>query len=273
MPPMRRIGEPTAANLLPFARRLAAGTANWPSVLLRLAMASAGLGAGDIVTKVGGAVVASPPSRPAWWPVYEVFVEDLYRFSELAGLRLGPGDVFLDLGAHIGAAAIRASQLWPAATVVCIEPDPLAFGYLKRNVASNEVRAELHEVAVGASDGRATLSGAGTASCEASTALDRPGATLEVEVVAASRLLAEAPGRARVVKMDCEGAEHEVLSAARPEEWAGVDVLLLEHHGDGGPETGWDVLEARAGSLGLATRWHVPFEWRPGVGMACFVRR
>jgi FkbM family methyltransferase len=269
------IGTITPASLVSFTRRLARAVSNWPLVLARLSLASAGVRAGgDIRTTLrNGASITSPPSRAAWWPTFEMFVEDVYRLVDLADLTLAEGDVILDLGAHIGTSAVLFSRRWPEATVVCVEPNPGTFAYLEKNVSRNGVRARLHNEGVGARNGTATLFGVDDASCEASTSLEVPGSTTEVPVVAFERLMTEAPGPVRIVKLDCEGAEHGVLAASTPELWSAVDVVLLEYHRTADPSSEWPATEARVNALGLETLWHMPFDWYPGLGMAAFRRR
>ncbi len=270
------IGVITPANLLSFGRRLARSVANWPRVLARLSLSSAGIRAGgDIRTLLrNGVALVAPPSRPAWWPIFEMFAEDVYRLrgEDLAGLDLGEGDVVLDVGAHIGSSAVLFSRRWPAATIVAVEPNPTTFEYLRRNTEENGVRARLRNEAVGAHDGKITLFGTDDASCEASTSLPKPGTSVEVPVTAFERLMDEAPGRVRVVKLDCEGAEHEVFAASTPELWTEVDVLLLEYHRTADPASEWPAVEDRVRRLGFETRWHMPFDWYPGLGMAGFRR-
>ncbi|MHB1988681.1 MAG: FkbM family methyltransferase [Acidimicrobiales bacterium] len=267
------IGEITAANLVSFTRRLAGAVSNWPEVLSRLALASAGVKRGEIKTVLrDGGVIVSPASRAAWWPTFELFVEDVYRLGDLTDVRLGPTDVVLDLGAHLGTSAVLFARRWPEATVVCVEPNPETVAYLETNLSSNNVRAVLRHEAVGALDGRATLFGTDDASCEASTSFRVPGSSREVPVVAFERLMREAPGPVRVVKLDCEGAEHEVLGSSTPALWGDVEVVLLEYHRTSDRESSWPATEARVNALGFVTCWEMAFSWRPGLGMAGFRR-
>lgn len=269
------IGSITAASAASFGRRLAGCVSNWPEVLVRLVLASLGVKArGDIRTEFrNGVTIVSPPSRPAWWPAFEMFVEDVYHLGELDDLELDSGDVVLDLGAHIGTSAVLFGLRWPAATVVCVEPNPVSITYLRRNLEHNHVRSVVHGQAVGAVEGTTTLFGVDSASCAASTSFAVPGARRDVPVVTFDRLVAGAPGRVRVVKLDCEGAEHDVLASASPQAWRHVEAVLLEYHRTDDPASGWPGAEARLNELGLEARWHMAFDWCPGLGMAGFRRR
>lgn len=267
------IGVITPATIVAFTRRLAAAVSNWPEVLVRLSLASAGVKGSDIETRLrDGVDIVAPPSRPAWWPTFEMFVEDVYRLGELGDVDLGAGDVILDLGAHIGTSAVAMARRWPEASIVCVEPNPGTFSYLERNISRNDVRASLLNEAVGAVDGTTTLFGIDDASCEASTSVSVAGSSLEVPVASFERLLREAPGAVRVVKMDCEGAEHAVFAASTAELWRDVEVLLLEYHRTEDAASEWPAIEARVRALGFETCWQVSFSWYPGLGMAGFRR-
>lgn len=267
------IGTITPANLVSFTRRLVGAVANWSEVLARLGLASANVGHGDIYTALrNGVSIVSPPSRPAWWPTFEMFVEDVYHLADLPDVELAEGEVVLDVGAHIGTSALLFAHRWPAATLVCVEPNPQTFAYLEANLRRNKVTATLYNEAIGATDGTTTLYGVDDASCEASTSLQVPGRSREVPVVAFERVMREAPGPVRVVKLDCEGAEHELLAASTAELWGSVEVLLLEYHRTADPASEWPEIERRVQALGFETLWQMPFDWYPGLGMAGFRR-
>ncbi len=267
------IGNVSASNLVSFTRRLVATVSNWPSVLAKLALASANVKRSDITTNLrNGARIVAPPSRPAWWPTFEMFVEDVYHLCDLSQVELRPDDVILDLGAHIGTSAVLFAKRWPEATIICVEPNPQTFSYLERNIAANRVRASLLNEAIGAEDGTATLYGIDDASCEATTSVSLPGNSRQVPVASFERLVRTAPGPVRVVKLDCEGAEHDVLAASTKELWQDVEVVLLEYHRTADPASEWPETEARVNALGFETIWQMPFTWYPGLGMAGFRR-
>ncbi len=268
------VGEIGPANLLLYLERMRRTFSNWPAVFARLALASLGLKRGDIATRErSGSVLRSPATRSSWWPIYEMLAEDLYRLGALAGPELAAGEVIVDVGAHLGASALALSKRFPAARLLCAEPNPVAFSYLKWNVSSNRLPAELLNVAVGASAGRVTLYGSDDASCEASTTFERPGRRLEVEMVPFARLVAEAPGPVRVVKLDCEGAEHEIVASSPAATWDDVYLVLLEYHSRADEAAPLESLERRLDALGFECFWQVAFHWRPGLGMAGFRRR
>src|SRR5258707_906552 len=77
--------------------------------------------------------------------VFEVFVERIYAVS------VGPGDVVIDIGAHIGCFTVWAAR--QGARVFSFEPLPENFDALKRNTLLNCLSDVVHHrVAVGKGD-------------------------------------------------------------------------------------------------------------------------
>lgn len=112
----------------------------------------------------------------------------------------------LDIGACVGAFAIWAHQRWPDAAIHCYEPNPLAFGMLRKNVPF----ADLHEVAVTSSDELLTMSvpvgNIGAATMRPVRDTD-PGGTHCPDKLHPAML-----PDCDLAKFDCEGAELDVLS-------------------------------------------------------------
>jgi FkbM family methyltransferase len=139
---------------------------------------------------------------------------------------LAPGDVCVDIGAHIGYFTLLAARLvGPHGRVYAFEPSPSNYAQLAANLRRNDVaNVTPFQVAVGPRPGRATLfEGPGTNSGGATLRRDlaerRPNPPPEAEVDV--RPLAEAIpvddlARIRVVKIDVEGSELEVLRAVTP---------------------------------------------------------
>jgi len=246
---------------------------NWPVVVARILLSSVNVRPGPIVSKLrDGTKIVVPPSRAAWWPTFEMFCADAYRLKHLRGITVAPGEVVLDIGAHVGTAALLLARQFPDATLVVYEPNPEAFRYLVENLDANGVRSIANAAGVARSDGRTILWGGQSASCEASTTAEVPGTSVEVDVVGFDHVVAAAPGPVRVVKIDCEGAEHDILATSSPTAWADVELVLLEYHVLPGTLLGWDSLEASFRGLGFRTIWHEPFPWQPTLGMAAFRR-
>lgn len=150
---------------------------------------------------------------------------------------VGAGDVLVDMGANVGDFTARLAAT--GATVHAWEPDPYAFDRLKARFA-DAPNVHLHNAAVAARAGRLRLArkaGFDTDPEKHSTAssivFNGAGASdgIEVEVVSFADALARCGGRAKIVKMDIEGAEFDILEDIfrAPQDWA-FDVLYVETH-------------------------------------------
>ncbi|MBI4142460.1 FkbM family methyltransferase [Candidatus Uhrbacteria bacterium] len=148
---------------------------------------------------------------------------------------LRPGDVVLDIGAHIGAHTLpMARRVGPQGCVVAIEPTASAFRKLTRNIAANSdvcdrVRAVQAHL-IGSGDERSATPSGGLFSSWPLRRTDdlhpihrgRRESTEGAERVTIDALLERlAIPKVHFVKMDIDGVECTVLSGAK---------ALLEHH-------------------------------------------
>lgn len=167
--------------------------------------------------------------------VWEPHVTD--AFSRL----LAPGDVCIDVGAHVGYYTLLASRLvGPRGHVYAIEPASTTYAELRRNLELNEVsNVTALNLAAGAADGRGILydappGNAGQASMQQPVNIsdDLPARSSEVEVMRVVSVVApEHHSRVRVVKIDVEGFEFDVLRGLEPLLDAGArPVVLMELH-------------------------------------------
>ncbi len=134
---------------------------------------------------------------------------------------LSPGDLFIDVGAHVGAMALTAATA-PAGgvQVLAIEPAPGNLSQLSAGVAANGLSSAVTIVpaAMGASSGKARLhlirGSMGHRLADDAAAGD----TVEVTLLALDDLLARFPEhdhRRVALKIDVEGHEAEVLAGAQ----------------------------------------------------------
>ena len=125
------------------------------------------------------------------------------------------GDVVVDVGAHIGAYALRAAA--SGARVLAIEPNPLTAGALRRNLELNKFGSvKVEELAVGAEHGTSILSTSLIASTSSSLVNVFGNSPYRVSVVPLDRIVDPwARGQINWLKVDVEGYEVEVLKGAR----------------------------------------------------------
>jgi FkbM family methyltransferase len=139
---------------------------------------------------------------------------------------LAPGDICLDVGAHIGYyTLLAAKRVGPRGHVYAFEPHPASFRRLCRNVELNGLENVIAvERAVGPEDGRAVLyegpewnSGLATLFAELAAKSSPPGREVLVEVGPVTSVVPEADlRRVRVIKIDVEWHEVAVLRSLQP---------------------------------------------------------
>jgi len=154
-----------------------------------------------------------------------------YEREEIAFVRsaLQAGDTALDVGAHIGFFTIQmAAMVGPTGAVISFEPFGPNADLLERSIDENrfEDRVTFHRAAVGAASGSATLTFPVETLNSGGAYLLRPGTAplagnqkASVPVVALDDV--KVRGRVRLIKMDVEGAEPQVIN--------GASRLLREH--------------------------------------------
>lgn len=138
-------------------------------------------------------------------------LHDFEAMSFLAHL-LRPGELFIDIGANVGAYALLAATA--KARVICFEPSPTAFRYLKRNCSLNSLNGEvsLREVALADTEGESPFTD--DLGMENHLCPPREGGRAVVVKVETLDHALEGVLPA-VVKIDVEGAESKVFSGAR----------------------------------------------------------
>lgn len=141
------------------------------------------------------------------------------KISWVCSRVLRPGDVALDVGANLGAVtAVMSKCVGPKGQVHSFEPNPVMHrrlqASLERNHWSNVI---IHPVALGAIKGRATLRIPAGNAGSASLALSETAAvdSVEVDLMTLSGVPhLSSVDRIRLVKLDVEGWEPEVLRGA-----------------------------------------------------------
>lgn len=161
----------------------------------------------------------------------EVWRDDCYRFdASTVGNR-----VVVDVGANVGMATLRALS-HGAAGVIAVEPDPENFRRLQHNVMANNLQGRVMTVpaAVAGHAGRLQVvrpAEHAEGNYGGSWTVEAAGAGPDVQCVTLDEVMSWVVGdQDCVLKIDCEGAEFDILRAASPETMRRFAYVAGEFH-------------------------------------------
>jgi FkbM family methyltransferase len=162
------------------------------------------------------------------WPIVKIFRD--WEFT--VPLDWSSVHRVVEVGGHVGAFALWAAAHAPRARVVTFEPEPRNFRDLRRNIQRNGLADRVVSVnaAVAAEDGRRTLD-VPIQRNRATFTSASAGGTIEVDCVGLERYLDEEhPDPIDVLKLDCEGAEWEILPSLSGETYDRVHHIIVGCH-------------------------------------------
>ncbi|OGG01514.1 hypothetical protein A2Z33_00565 [Candidatus Gottesmanbacteria bacterium RBG_16_52_11] len=162
-----------------------------------------------------------------------------------------PGDTVIDIGAHIGSFSVHTALAQRSGIrIFAYEPHPVSYKLLTENIKFNQVGKTVtaRRSAVSDTRGRVRLhmhrSNTGSNSIFGSS--DYAG-NISVPTVTLADVFSENNiRRCRFLKLDCEGAEMPILSAAPAGLWKRIDSVVTEIHPNY-PESGLTGLFKRNG--------------------------
>ena len=166
----------------------------------------------------------------------EIFVVNIIERLEYThdGFDIRPGQTVIDIGGNIGTFALLAAQR--ASRVITIEPNSDNYSRLQDNLARNgAANVTAVRAAVANASGTVTLQCAAEGGYHTISAGIRDGAALSVETVPAITLPEifdkYQVDRCDFLKLDCEGAEYEILLNLPLEYLQRISRIALEWHG------------------------------------------
>ena len=155
----------------------------------------------------------------------EVFVRRQYGSVERF-------QTIVDVGANVGSFAVYAALSCPGARIFCYEPEQQNFLLLRQNLQINglEGRVVAFQCAIGATSGPRKLA-VGISQLNAFDDL-RGGASHQVVGCATLRDIRTEHRLETLdlLKMNCEGAEYEILESCSNSDYEGILNIRLEYH-------------------------------------------
>jgi FkbM family methyltransferase len=187
-----------------------------------------------------GRTIVHPVNRGGLVPVMlEMWRENVYRLGEFYQPK--PGDVVVDVGAHIGLFTLRLLWEEPRCRVIALEPSSENFACLKQNLAllGPEVQVEIHQLGIGGEFGRIKMLEIPTNRSidgRVTPALETDAGS--VGMVPLRHLFELARAREiALLKMDAEGGEFGAFGTAEPGLLARIERIVMEYHDNYVPDT------------------------------------
>ncbi|QQL48506.1 FkbM family methyltransferase [Mucilaginibacter ginkgonis] len=146
---------------------------------------------------------------------HEIFIDGCYDTT-----KLGAKPVIVDIGANSGMFAIRMKQLYPDATIYCFEPFEENFEHLLQNTSQfNGVTCYKKGVAANTRSEKLYIHGINPGAHSIyEEVVPHHAQVANVDLVSINEIQ-DLTGitRADFLKVDCEGAEYEIINAMTPE--------------------------------------------------------
>jgi FkbM family methyltransferase len=160
-----------------------------------------------------------------WWEIplgypgaSTVLLDHEPKVKEFLGSRFRPGEVFVDVGANVGAYSLRA--LSRGMTVYSFEPNPENVKILKRNAEINHLAVNALEFALGEKEGTVKMSQNG-----ATSRIVEEGIEVSVRTLDSFNI-----PKVDLLKVDVEGFELEVFRGAKETLARCRPVIMIEMH-------------------------------------------
>lgn len=163
--------------------------------------------------------------------VAKVVAREAIASYHLDDLTFLPGDVILDIGAHVGVMSIYLSKMWPETRIIAVEPHPANYANLQRNIEANDCRnVTTFHGALAAEHGTLTLHGDHAQNTGGMGVCNIGGEAITVNSTTLADLVASFDiDRIALLKLDCEGAEYQVIESSSAL-LGTVDRLIGEFH-------------------------------------------
>lgn len=145
--------------------------------------------------------IGEPLGDDCIYDFWNVLLDDEYGLSKVEG----PVDTIVDIGVNMGIFLLAAWHHYPNSQLFGYEPNPLAFERARSNTA--EISSSIFNEAVGSVQGMCRISDHLQSRLTATDVCEDG----EITMTAFSEVVHRAGGHVDLLKMDCEGAEWDIL--------------------------------------------------------------
>ncbi len=168
------------------------------------------------------------------WSIKETLLDHFY---ERCGFSIGDGWTIVDIGGGVGDFTLLAASSHPHNQVFAFEPTPGSYHLLTKNIHLNQItNVKSFPHAIWSCDGEILIdTHAGepvqfTSQAVAQDEAPAPGKTLVASLSMASLFQITGITQCDLMKLDCEGAEYEILFKTPQEILERIDRIVMEYH-------------------------------------------
>ncbi len=179
-----------------------------------------------------GARLCHPPGRGGFiGTLLEVLLDNVYRLGSF--YKPEPGDLVLDLGAHVGIYTFKLLRNYPC-RVMALEPSAENVACLRKNLAHfGEQRVQIYNMAVGGASGRVRVETPKSTNRSHDARVvpgsDGDGDAVDIIPLSAVLELAQAD-QVALLKMDIEGGEYDVFNTLDEAMLPRIERIAMEYH-------------------------------------------
>lgn len=146
------------------------------------------------------------------------------------GFDIAPSDTIIDIGAHIGRFTIYAAYTASNGNVYAFEPQPENFHRLQENIGLNKL-TNIHLSSKAVADSYKTITLHTNKDSARSSIYGASETSVKIDCLPLSEVFEKNKiNRCNFLKLDCEGAEYEILFALPMHYFDIIDKIALEYH-------------------------------------------
>lgn len=165
----------------------------------------------------------------------EIWIDQCYAIREAKRANFPKDSVVVDIGAHAGVFSLWIKCHWPAIRVIALEPSPRTYPFLKKNIEDNALQ-DVTPIQVGCAgeSGARLLYERGWDAQNTMYADHDDGGAIpkhEISVWSLDELFERMEVKSCcLLKLDCEGAEYEILYNAAAATLSKISNISMEFH-------------------------------------------
>lgn len=160
-----------------------------------------------------------------------IIVETIY-YDDYRVKRISPdthaGLYIIDVGAALGDYSIFCARQYPHAEIIAFEPNPYEYKLLEHNISTNKAKNIISVPKAVSTEKNVQLYI--SSSHVKTTLFGKQSETDEKVSVPAVRLDAYITRKVDMLKIDCEGAEIEILETISDEQFKHINAICIEYH-------------------------------------------